>query len=116
MNSYPVAIGLFVLCVSMAASAPCMGAAASDRPAAGIHTIRADDGLLQLAKDGGFAWMIQLLEWREVEPAPDEWFWEYTDWLVRATEYYGMDHDLRLYHPPEWAISPDAVVPVDVSA
>jgi hypothetical protein len=116
MNRYPVAIGLSLLCVSMAASAPCMGAAASDRPVAGIHTIRADDGLLQLAKDGGFAWMIQLLEWREVEPAPDECFWEYTDWLVRAAEYYGLDLVLRLDHPPEWAILPDGVVPVDVAA
>jgi hypothetical protein len=116
MSRYPVAIGLFLLCVSVAASAPCMGAAASDRPAAGIHTIRADDGLLQLAKAGGFAWMIQLLEWREVEPAPGEYFWEYTDWLVRATEYYGLDLVLRLDHPPEWAISPDGVVPVDAAA
>jgi hypothetical protein len=100
----------------MAASAPFLAAAASDRPVAGIHTIRADDDLLQLADDGGFAWMIQLLEWREVEPAPDEWFWEYTDWLVRAKEYYGLDLVLRLDHPPEWAISPGGVVPVDVAA
>jgi hypothetical protein len=116
MNRYPVAIGLSLFCVSMAASVPCMGAAATDRPAAGIHTIRADDGLLQLAKAGGFTWMIQLLEWREVEPAPGEWFWEYTDWLVRATEYYGLDLVLRLDHPSERAIAPDGVAPVDVAA
>jgi hypothetical protein len=85
-------------------------------PAAGIHTIRANDGLLQLADGGVFTWMIQLLEWREVEPAPGEYFWEYTDWLVRAAEYYRLDLVLRLDHPPEWAILPDGAVPVDVAA
>jgi hypothetical protein len=116
MNRYHVAIGPFLLCASVAASAPLLGVAASYEPVAGIHTIRTDDDLLRLADDGGFSWMIQLLEWREIEPAPDEWFWEYTDWLVRATAYYGMDLILRLDHPPEWAISPDGIVPVDVAA
>ncbi len=92
---------------------------AADRdlgPAAGVHTIRADDGLLQLADKGGFSWIVQLVEWREVEPAPGEFFWEYTDWLVRAAEYYGLDLVLRLDHPPEWAVLADNAVPVDVAA
>jgi hypothetical protein len=72
-------------------------------PAAGIHTIRADDHLLQLARDGGFAWMIQLLSWQEVEPVPGESFWEYSDWLVRAARHYGLDLVLRLDQLPEWA-------------
>ena len=116
MNRHFLLAVLLLLGALLAArpSLPCHGW--DDDPAAGIHTIRADDGLLQLAKDGGFAWMIQLLEWREVEPAPDEGFWEYTDWLVRATEHYGLDLVLRLDHPPEWATSPDGVVPVDVAA
>lgn len=85
-------------------------------PAAGAHTIRADDGLLQLAVGGGFSWIVQLVEWREVEPAPGEFFWEYTDWLVRAAEYYGLDLVLRLDRPPEWAVLPDDAVPVDAAA
>lgn len=85
-------------------------------PVAGIHTIRADDDLLQLAAGGGFSWIVQLVEWREVEPAPGEFFWEYTDWLVRATEYYGLDLVLRLDHPPEWAVSPGKAIPVDLAA
>ncbi len=60
--------------------------------------------------------MIQLVEWREVEPARGEFFWEYTDWLVRATEYYGLDLVLRLDHPPDWATLPDKAVPVDMAA
>ena len=70
--------------------------------AAGIHTIRADDHLLQLARNGGFSWVIQLLSWREVEPVPGEYFWEYSDWLVRAASYYGLDLVLRLDQVPEW--------------
>jgi hypothetical protein len=84
-------------------------------PAVGLHTIRADDDLLQLARDGGFSWIVQLVEWREVEPLPGEYFWEYTDWLVRAADYYGLDLVLRLDHPPEWTVSPDKAVPVDVA-
>ncbi|MBN1657925.1 MAG: hypothetical protein JXA93_05960 [Anaerolineae bacterium] len=85
-------------------------------PAAGIHTIRAHDHLLQLAADGGFDWLVQLVEWREVEPVPGDFFWEYTDWLVRAAEYYDLDLILRLDHPPEWAMSPAEALPVDVAA
>jgi hypothetical protein len=85
-------------------------------PALGAHTIRADDGLLQLAVDGGFSWIIQLVEWQELEPAAGQFFWETTDWLVRAAEYYGLDLVLRLDHPPEWAILAGEVVPVDAAA
>jgi hypothetical protein len=72
-------------------------------PAVGVHTIRADDRQLQMISKGGFAWLIQLLEWSEVEPVQGEYFWEYPDWLVRAAEYYGLDLVLRLDHPPDWA-------------
>lgn len=90
--------------------------AGAPRPAAGIHTIRADDELLRRAGNAGFSWIVQLVEWREVEPVPGEFFWEYTDWLVRATEYYGLDLVLRLDRPPAWAILADEPVPVDVAA
>ena len=116
MNRYSVVTGLLLLCVSLAASPPPLGAAASDEPVAGIHTIRASDDLLQLAADGGFHWVVQLLEWREIEPVPGEFFWEYADWLVRATEHYGLDLILRLDHPPAWAISSDRFIPVDTEA
>ena len=81
----------------------------------GMHTLRADDGLLQMAHASGATWLIQLLEWREVEPVPDEYFWEYTDWLVRAAEYYGLELVLRLDHPPDWAVRPEAALAVDVA-
>jgi hypothetical protein len=108
------AILLFAAISAAIPSLPCLGA--NDGPAIGVHTLRVDDGLLQLADDGGFSWLIQLLEWREVEPAPGEYFWEYHDWLVRAAEYYGLELVLRLDHPPEWALSTADALPVDLSA
>jgi len=75
-------------------------------PIAGVHTIRADETTLQLARDAGFTCVIQLLEWREIEPTPGEYLWEYPDWLVRASEHYGLHLALRLDHPPQWALSP----------
>ncbi len=110
MNHCPVLVSLVVLGAMVTASTSLVDAAANDTLTVGIHTIRADDELLQRARDGGFTWLIQLLEWREIEPVPGEYFWEYADWLVRAAQYYGLDLVLRLDHPPEWS------APVDVSS
>lgn len=71
---------------------------------------------MQRVDDGGFRWLIQLLEWRAVQPVPDEYFWEYPDWLARAAEYYGLDLVLRLDHPPEWALATGGDIPVDLAA
>jgi hypothetical protein len=108
--------GLLLLCALVVSSKLPAGAAARDEPVAGIHTIRADDDILQLVADGGFRWVVQLLEWREIEPAPGEHFWEYADWLVRAAEHYGIDLVLRLDHPPAWAVSPETAPAVDIAA
>jgi len=110
MNRCSVRLSLLLLVVITTASPLVLRAKPNGGPAVGVHTIRADDELLQLARDGGFTWLIQLLEWREVEPVQGEYFWEYPDWLVRAAEYYGLDLVLRLDHPPGWA------APSDVSA
>ena len=116
MNRYPIIIGLLLLSVGIAASAPALGIADDGGPVAGIHTIRASDHLLQVAANSGYRWMVQLLEWREIEPAPGEFFWEYADWLVRAAEHYGLELVLRLDHPPAWASFPDRAVPVETAA
>jgi hypothetical protein len=100
----------------LAAPSPWPAVGQDGGPVAGIHTIRADDGLLQLAGEAGFSWIVQLVEWREVEPVAGEYFWEYTDWLVRAAGYYSLDVVLRLDHPPEWAVLPGRAVPLDVAA
>lgn len=115
MNQYLLTVVLFLLRAMPVIKPSAPELAQGDSPLVGVHTIRADDDILQRAAGSGFTWLVQLLEWREVEPVPGEHFWEYPDWLVRATEYYGLDLVLRLDHPPEWAVSPNGAVPVDVS-
>ena len=110
MDRFSPLIRLLLLGAIAIANTPLLNATPGHDLVAGIHTIRADDRMLQLVSEGGFTWLIQLLEWREVEPVPGEYFWEYPDWLVRAAEHYGLDLILRLDHPPAWA------TPVDVTA
>lgn len=113
---------ILALCALTALSAALVAGAlllrrAAPYPARGVHTIRADDTALSLAHQAGFTWVVQLLEWREIEPQPEEYFWEYPDFLVRACEHYGLRLALRLDHPPDWALSSAAEgPPVDVEA
>jgi polysaccharide biosynthesis protein PslG len=116
MNRRSTVTALLLLCLSLAAIMPHPGAAANATPVPGVHTTRADDNILQLAAGSGYDWMVQLVEWREIEPAPGEFFWEYADWLVRAAEYYRLDLVLRLDHPPDWALASTGNSPVDVAA
>jgi photosystem II stability/assembly factor-like uncharacterized protein len=74
------------------------------RPLPAVHTLRADDALLQQARGIGFRAIVQVFSWQEIEPTRGEWHWEYPDFLVRAASYYGLDLIVRLDHPPEWAV------------
>lgn len=69
----------------------------------GIHTLHADDALLQHAKNLGAQYIIQVFAWNEIEPTRGEYHWEYTDWLVRAAEYYDLRVIARLDRTPRWA-------------
>jgi photosystem II stability/assembly factor-like uncharacterized protein len=71
-----------------------------------VHTLRADDALLQQASDIGFRAVVQVLSWEEIEPTEGEWHWEYPDFLVRSADFYDLDLVVRLDHPPEWALQP----------
>jgi photosystem II stability/assembly factor-like uncharacterized protein len=87
-----------------------------------IHTLRADDALLQQARDIGFRAILQVLSWEEIEPTRGEWHWEYPDFLVQAADFYDFGLIVRLDHPPEWALHPKGVpgdehgFPFDVDA
>ncbi len=69
----------------------------------GIHTLRADDAELQQIRDLGAASVVQVFAWSEIEPTRGEFHWEYTDWLVRAAEYYHVRLVARLDRAPRWA-------------
>jgi hypothetical protein len=112
-RSRSLACLLLLMLAALLATVPSR-AASDGHPIAAVHTIRADETTLQLARDAGFICVVQLLEWREIEPTRGDYLWEYPDWLVRASEHYGLDLALRLDHPPQWALSPTSgSAPVD---
>ncbi|MBU0493753.1 MAG: hypothetical protein KKA73_02135 [Chloroflexi bacterium] len=76
----------------------------------GIHTLRLGDDDLRLIRGAGCDWAMQVFSWREIEPLPQDYHWEYADSVVRACDYYGVDLIVRLDQQPEWA-APEAVFP-----
>jgi hypothetical protein len=76
---------------------------ADGNPLCGIHTIRADGAPLSMIREAGCSFVVQLLDWSQIEPLPGEYFWEYPDSVVRACEYYGLRLVVRLDQPPDWA-------------
>jgi hypothetical protein len=72
-----------------------------------VHTLSADERSLKLARDAGVAWVVQLFEWREIEPSAGKFNWERTDAAMRAVAYYRLHVVARLDKPPEWALAPN---------
>jgi hypothetical protein len=80
-----------------------------------VHTLRADDRLLALARDGGFDTVVQVFAWREIEPTRGQFHWEVTDLVVAGAEYYGLDLIIRLDQHPAWVseVEPPLNAPPD---
>ncbi len=70
-----------------------------------VHTIRADDAMLQQVQGLGASAIVQVFSWSDIQPSPERWEWEYTDWLVRAADHYGLQVIPRLDKPPAWAVA-----------
>lgn len=75
-----------------------------------VHTIHADDAMLRKVRELGAQYVVQVLPWQAVQPSPDRWDWEYSDWLVRAAAYYDLRLILRLDKPPAWAVDDPTAV------
>lgn len=69
----------------------------------GIHTLNAEDADLRASSNLGAQYVVQVFAWSEIEPTRGEFHWEYTDWFVRAAEYYHLRLIARLDKPPAWA-------------
>jgi len=110
-------IALLILLLIPLVVAHCAGRP-QDSPAFAIHTIAADDTALRLAHQAGATAVLQLFEWRNIEPQPGEYHWEYPDFVVRACEYYDLELIMRLDHPPDWATQPSNQPgsPIDLDA
>jgi hypothetical protein len=81
----------------------------------GVHTLRADDESLALARAAGFDTIVQVFAWREIEPTRDQFHWETTDQVVAAAEYYGLHLVVRLDQHPAWVsdVKPPLNAPPD---
>jgi hypothetical protein len=71
----------------------------------GLHMLHPDDLGLRQAREVGAIFIVQVFSWSEIEPTQGEFHWEYTDWLLRAAEYYNLGVVARIDKPPQWASS-----------
>ena len=72
-----------------------------------VHTLKVEDEILHLAADAGFDAVVQVFSWREIEPRYGDWHWEYSDFLLRAADYYNLAVIARLDQQPYWATQPE---------
>jgi hypothetical protein len=72
--------------------------------------------LLHQAREIGFHAIVQVLSWQEIEPIRGQWYWEYSDWLGRAAEFYSLELIVRLDQPPKWALRDSDGIPFDAEA
>ncbi len=85
-------------------------------PRAAVHTLFVDDPILDQAADLGVDTLVQLLPWRDVNPASRTWTWASADALVRQTRSRGFNLVLRLDFPPAWANPGGDGLPFDLAA
>lgn len=85
------------------------GAPPGPRPEASIHVFlwgnaRTTDRDLRLAKDGGFTWVKQRFEWRNLErDAKGQLEWQEPDRIMQAIDAAGLKVVARLDGTPGWA-------------
>ncbi|WP_420643439.1 endo-1,4-beta-xylanase [Candidatus Leptofilum sp.] len=92
-------------------------AATTPPPRHAVHTLFVDATIANLAVEAGFDTIVQVLPWREVHPAPDQFEWAMADALVQTVRQSGLNLVLRLDMPPEWAAQNDpAGLPFNLAA
>jgi len=72
-----------------------------------IHTLFLDEVVASLAADVGFDTVVQVFPWRDLNPYPNFYDWQASDYMVHTAHAYGLDLVVRLDMPPEWATLPD---------
>ena len=91
-------------------------AAATKQPRYAVHTLFIDETVVNLAAASGFDTLVQVLPWRDVNPAPGQFEWAAADALVQAVRGRGLNLVLRLDMPPAWATKNDpAGLPFDLA-
>ena len=85
-----------------------------------VHTIFLDEVIAPVVRDGGFDTVVQVFPWRDINPEPDRYVWDASDYMVRMAQTYNLDLVVRLDMPPGWAILPEEYsqggIPFNLSA
>jgi len=77
----------------------------------GMVLIPTESTWLQLAKDGGALYNRWQLNWRDIEPIPNQFNFQQTDKQLQSIKLAGMETSLILTYPPEWATNSNSHVP-----
>jgi hypothetical protein len=82
-----------------------------------VHTLFVDEVIVDLAAEAGFDTIVQVLPWRDVHPAAEQFEWAAADALVQTVRQRELNLVLRLDMPPAWAVQNDpAGLPFDLTA
>jgi len=60
-------------------------------------------GVLDLIQQAGFHWVRQRFPWSEIEPRPDDYYWQPWDRIVELVEAHGLELIAVLDGAPGWA-------------
>jgi hypothetical protein len=84
------------------------------------HTVFLDEVIAPVILEGGFDTVVQVFPWRDLNPEPDRYVWDASDYMVRMAQTYNLDLVVRLDMPPGWAILPEEYsygsIPFNLSA
>jgi len=72
-----------------------------------VHTLFLDKVVAPLAADVGFDTVVQVFPWRDLNPRPNTYDWNASDYMVDTARAHNLDLAVRLDMPPGWAIVPD---------
>ena len=54
-----------------------------------VHTLPADDHMLQLAREAGVNTIVELFSWRQIEPTEGQFHWQHPDEVVQGRNTTG---------------------------
>ena len=85
-------------------------------PWLGFHLSRGDAAHMEAAREAGGRVAVVVFSWADIEPVPNQLYWEKPDAALRAGQFHGVDVIARLDQPPDWALDAGSPSPWDAQA
>ncbi len=109
-------VGALAVLLWTALSGSYLSFAEPQRPHLGMHVARGDAAHLLAARRAGADFVVVVFSWRDIEPAPNYFYWEVPDATLRAAAFAGVEVVARLDRPPDWALDDASPMPWDLDA